>query len=254
MYDLQRASLLERFSAFLLDFILIIMLSVAMFGLLGWILGYDDYAKKIDAKYDEYYAEYGISDDITPEEYEALPEEEKQKYTAADEAITKDEEFNKLFYIFTNLTLIITTFSILIAYVALEFVVPLLFKNGQTVGKKIFAIGVMDTNGVRIKPVALFVRAILGKYTLETMVPVMLLMRVFIFGSGGPLGLIVIAALLVMQIIFMATTRTHLAIHDLLSSTVTVDLPSQMIFDSVEELNEYKKRLAAEKAANSEYF
>lgn len=238
----------------MLDFILIIMLSVAMFGLLGWILKYDDYGTKIDEKYDSYYEQYGIRDDLTEEEYEALPEEEKQKYLDASDAIQKDEEFNKLFYIFTNLTLIISTFSILIAYLVLEFIVPLIFKNGQTIGKKIFAIGVMDTNGVRIKPIALFVRTILGKYTIETMIPVMLILRVLIFGTGGPLGLILIAVLLLMQIIFMATTRTHLAIHDLLASTVTVDLPSQMIFDSVEALNEYKKKLAAEKAENSEYF
>ncbi len=253
MFDLQRASLLKRFSAFLLDFILILMLSVAMFGLLGWILGYEDYGAKIDEKYNSYYEEYGIDNNLSPDEYDALPDEEKQKYLDASAAIEKDEEFNRLFYVFTNLTLIITTFSILIAYVILEFTVPLIFKNGQTIGKKIFAIGVMDINGVRIKPIALFVRTILGKYTIETMIPVMLVLRVIIFGMGGPLGLIIIAALLLMQIIFMATTRTHLAIHDLLSSTVTVDLPSQMIFDSVDALNEYKKRLAAEKAANSEY-
>ena len=254
MYDLQRASLLKRFSAFLLDIILLVMLAVAMFGLLGWILGYNGYAKEIDATYDKYYAEYGISADISEEEYDALPDEEKQKYLDASKALEEDAEFGKLYYTFTNLTLVITTFSILLAYVILELVVPIILKNGQTVGKKIFAIGVMDINGVRIKPIALFVRTILGKYTIETMIPVMLLMRVIIFGSGGPLSLIVIAALILMQIIFMATTRTHLSIHDLLSSTVTVDLPSQMIFDSVEELNEYKKRLAAEKAANSEYF
>lgn len=254
MYDLQKASLLKRFSAFLLDIILLLMLSVAMFGLLSWILGYGNYANEIEETYDRYYAEYGISEDITEEEYNALPDEEKQKYIDASKAIENDDEFYELFYLFTNLTLIITTFSILLSYLIFEFIVPLIFKNGQTIGKKIFAIGVMDTNGVRITPIALFVRAILGKYTIETMVPVMLLMRVILFGMGGPVSLILVAALLLMQIIFMATTRTHLSIHDLLSSTVTVDLPSQMIFDSKEALTEYQKKLAAEKAANAEYF
>lgn len=271
MYDIQRASLLKRFSAFLLDIILLLMLAVAMFGLLSWMLGYNGYSRDLEKIENEYYEKFDIkevvSDDtyealsqeekekvITMAVYEALSEEEKQRYVDASTALQSDEEYNRLYYLFTNLTLIITTFSILLSYLILEFIVPLILKNGQTVGKKIFAIGVMDTNGVRLKPIALFVRTILGKYTIETMVPVMLLMRVIIFGSGGPLSLIVIAALILMQIIFMATTRTHLSIHDLLSSTVTVDLPSQMIFDSVEALNEYKKRLAAEKAANSEYF
>ena len=127
-----------------------------------------------------------------------------------------------------------------------------MFKNGQTIGKKVFALGVMHTNSVRITTLALFVRSILGKYTIETMVPVLLIIRMF-FGSGGILGLIIMLILLIMQIVFMATTKGRLAIHDMLSSTVVVDLPSQRIFNSVDEMTEYKKRLHAERAERAEY-
>ena len=41
-------------------------------------------------------------------------------------------------------------------------------------------------------------------------------------------------------------------IHDKLAGTVTVDLASQMIFDSPEALLEYKKRLHAESTERKE--
>lgn len=252
MYDLQRANFWKRISAYLLDAILLLMLAVGIFGLLSWVFGYQSYADEIQAGYDKYAAEYGIDADISAEDYDALPEEEKQKYIDASEAMQKDERLNYAYMMFMNLTLLITTFSILLSYLLLEFVVPLLFKNGQTIGKKVFALGVMHTNSVRVSPVALFVRSILGKYTIETMVPVLLIIRM-IFGSGGILGLIIMLILAIMQIVFLATTKGRLAIHDMLSSTVVVDLPSQRIFNSADELIEYKKRLHAERAEKADY-
>ena len=52
-------------------------------------------------------------------------------YNAAVAEFAKDEEANYLFNMLFQLTIITITFGILIAYLLLEFVVPLLFKNGQ---------------------------------------------------------------------------------------------------------------------------
>jgi len=48
-------------------------------------------------------------------------------------------------------------------------------------------------------------------------------------------------------------TRNNSAIHDLLAGTVVVDMSSQTIFRSTEELIAYKKRVAAERAARQVY-
>ena len=150
------------------------------------------------------------------------------------------------------MTLIIATFGILLSYAVLEFVVPLILKDGQTVGKKIFGIAVIRTDGVKMSTLQLFVRTVLGKYTIETMIPVLLIVMSMggIIGFYGPL---LIALLTVAQIIIMAVTKNNSLIHDLLANTVTVDKASQLIFDTEEDMIEYKRRVAAEEAAKQPY-
>ena len=98
----------------------------------------------------------------------------------------------------------------------------------------------------------LFVRTVLGKYTIETMIPVLLIVMSMggIIGFYGPL---LIALLTVAQIIIMAVTKNNSLIHDLLANTVTVDKASQLIFDTEEDMIEYKRRVAAEEAAKQPY-
>ena len=136
-------------------------------------------------------------------------------------------------------------FSVLLAYLVLEFLVPLFLKNGQTVGKKIFGIGVMRVDGVRVTPVLMFARSVLGKCTVETLVPVLIVIMI-LFGIMGFFGTMVILALGLFQIILVAATRARTPIHDLLAQTVTVDFASQMIFDTPEDLLAYKTRIHAE--------
>ena len=59
--------------------------------------------------------------------------------------------------------------------------------------------------------------------------------------------------ILILQIVLIAATKTNSAIHDCLASTVTVDLASQMIFNTREEMIAYKEKLHAEKVASTPY-
>ena len=133
-----------------------------------------------------------------------------------------------------------------------EFIIPLKLGNGQTVGKKIFGIAVMRVDSVKISTFQLFVRSVLGKYTIETMMPVMLILMLF-FGVMPLMCLIGIALIALLQIVFVLTSRLRTPIHDMIAGTVTVDLASQMIFDSSEEMTEYKRRVHEEKARHAEY-
>ena len=60
-------------------------------------------------------------------------------------------------------------------------------------------------------------------------------------------------ALLIGQVICVAVTRTRSAIHDLLAGTVVVDIASQKVFASTEDLIAYTKRVHAERAQRQEY-
>ena len=252
IYDLQRASVLKRISAFIFDMILLAILAVGVAFLLSSALGYDAQTEKLDAVYKSYEEQFSVSFDISAEDYAALSEDEKQVYEDAFAALSADGEASYVYTLIINLTMIILTFSILISYLLLEFTVPLLFGNGQTLGKKIFGIGVMRTDGVRLRAPQLFIRTVLGKFTVETMIPVFLIVLVY-FGAMGVIATAVIAVIAITQLVLLFATKTRSQIHDLISATVTVDMASQLIFETADDLIEYKKKLQKEQADKAEY-
>ena len=224
------------------------------------VLGYDAVLGALNMRENEHKQavidEYGISIDISEEEMEALSDEEKAKYEAADKAFGErclaDEIWVELRGLAINLSFWIIGISLLFAFLVLEFAVPLFLRNGRSLGKKIFGIALMQTNGTRVKSVSVFVRSILGKFTVETMIPVYVIVP-FFYGGGNIVGVFVIAAVLVVQIGMMMGTKTNSALHDGLASTVVVDYATQMIFETEEELMEYKKKLAAKIAEERKY-
>ena len=252
MYDLQKANSFKRISAFLFDIIIFAIVAVGCALLITSVAGYDEKLERYQAHYERYETEYGIDLDLTKEEYNTLSEAEKAKYDEADRAFREDERVYLDYRLIFNITLVAISLGILLAFLVLEFAIPIFLRNGQTLGKKIFGIGVMRVDGVRVTPVVLFIRSILGKYTIETMVPIFIIMQL-IFGSLGTVGLGVLLLIVILEAGCVIGTNTNSMIHDLLSQTVTVDMASQMIFDSQEEMIAYKKRLHAELAERAEY-
>lgn len=243
---------MKRASAFLFDFIMRVMLVTGFAVVFSAIFGYDAKVERIEEYYDEYEEIYDIDIDISNAEYTLLPDDVKERYMAAEEAFRSNPEVARLSALILNLTLLISIFGILFAYIALEFVVPLLFGNGQTLGKKMFGIGVMRDDGVKITPAMLFVRSILGKCTIEALVPLAIIMLIFL-GNAGIFGFIALILLAALEIFLMARTKTNSCIHDVLSYSVTVDMASQMIFESEEALVEYKNKLHAEAVDRTDY-
>ena len=258
IYDLQKASLVKRISAFLLDFILISIVAVGAAALFSLILNFD---KTYDIYYDRYELVFESSDGQIREELgidfdwkdgiDSLTAEQKAKYDKyverLSEALNKDEELVTAYNNVIILTLTIVPLSLFIAFLLLEFVVPLILKNGQTVGKKIFGIGVCHTNGVRLKTFSLFVRGVIGKYTIETMVPLFLVLMMFF--RGGITSLIMIGLLLILQLVLLIKTKTRSFIHDVISYSCEVDLASQMIFDTEDDRLTYITQTHSQSAA-----
>lgn len=252
MCDLQKASMWKRISALLFDLIMLGILVVGIAFTMSGLLGYESYSRELSDAYDRYEQQYDVDFDISKEAYEALSPEKRQVYDTAFQALNADGQAMHCYNMMIHLTMVITTVSILLGYLILEFVIPLMLRNGQTLGKKIFGIGVMRTDGVKINTMMLFVRTVLGKYTIETMIPAYVGLMIF-FGTVGLPGTLLVLALLVSQIVLVIATRTNSPIHDLLANTVVIDLPSQMIFDTKEAMIEYKKKLHNEQAARSDY-
>ncbi len=252
IYDIQNASMWKRISAWLFDMIVIAIAAVGFAYLISSALGYDNEIQKIEDAKNQYETQYGIDLNLTAEEINSLSDDIKQKYEDAEKAFQDDKEVNFIYQKLISYTFLIVTFGILFSFIIFEFIIPLIFKNGQTLGKKVFGIAVMRRDGVRITPVLLFTRAILGKYTVETMLPVLVFIMLML-NAIGFMGTVVILIIFGGNLISVAATKNRCAIHDVLSQCICVDMQSQLIFNSPEELIEYKKKLHREEAEKKEY-
>ena len=252
VYDLQKASMWKRISAFLFDGILLSVITVLIAWGLSALLGYDGYNQIVNDSYEKYSQEFQVDLRMTLTEYEALSPEETQRVDDAFAALNADAKALRAHQMMLQLSVLIVSLGFFFAYVVWEFFIPLKLGDGQTAGKKIFGLGLMKTDGTRVHGPTLFIRAILGKYTIETMIPVLILLMIY-WGTIGVVGPVVILLILVTEIIVMVATRTNSLIHDLLANTVAIDEASQKIFETPEELAAFKAEIAAEEAKREKY-
>lgn len=250
--DLQKAGLGKRFIAAIFDGILLSIIAVGLAALLSSAFGYDGYMNSVNKAYAKYESEYGIEFQITENQYNELSEQKRADYDAAYKALTEDESVTYAYNMLINLTLLIMTLSILVAVIVVDFAVPLFFKNGQTLGKKIFGIALMHTDGIQVSPIQLFARTVLGKFAFELIIPLNVIMMIF-FNFIGITGALILLILLIAEIICLAVTRTNSFLHDAIAGTVAVDFSSQKIFKNREELIEHTKALHLERAERSTY-
>lgn len=249
-YDFQRASMLKRAPAWLLDIILLVTLASGLLFAWSHVFSVAPHVEELTAKIDTYEKEFGGSLNPVGQNYDKMTEEEKAAANEIsmkiDAALNQDERAMWLLETIATNIFAMLSLSVACAYLILEFLIPLWLKNGQTIGKKCFGVALMRKDGITVTPFMVFVRTILGKCTIETMIPILLVVMMLLMPNG--MTLLLLAAMMLAQIIIPVATRNKTAIHDLMACTVAVDLSSQMIFDSVEAMEEYHAKIHVEKA------
>ena len=134
MLDLQRASMWKRLSAALFDSIILFTVIVGMALLLSTVFNYDGYVIRLNELEQKYGEEFGVDLDITAEEMKELSEEERKVYEAADQAFAADPDVVYTYNMMLSMAVVIVTFSILLGFLLMEFLVPLLWGIGQSFG------------------------------------------------------------------------------------------------------------------------
>ena len=218
----QKAITWKRVSAFLVDAAVLVVLAIGFGVLLSNIFGFATYNEAVQAAYMRYEEVYDTSFELTQADYEAMTQEERDRYDQAYEALIADQEAMYAYNMTIKLTLGVTTLSILITVILLELVGPLLLGNGQTLGKKMLGLSVMRTDGTSLAISQLLIRTLVGKYIIEIMIPVLLVVLLF-FNIIGLGGLIVAGGIVLLQVISMWISKTNAAIHDRLAGTVVVE-------------------------------
>jgi uncharacterized RDD family membrane protein YckC len=110
----------------------------------------------------------------------------------------------------------------------------------------------MRTDGIKVNGPLMFIRTILGKFTIETMIPVLILIMIS-FNSIGIVGILILGLILLLQVVLLIATHTNSMIHDVLAKTVVVDMASQMIFETEQALIDYKKKVHEEQVSRQTY-
>lgn len=248
--DLQKAGLWKRTAAWMFDSILTVILAVGLGAVLSAVLGYDAVSARVEQAYARYESQYGVVFELTRETYEAMTEAELQNYGAAYEALISDGQAMADYNLMLNLTLVIISLAALLAVLVIELAVPLYFDNGQTLGKKIFGLAVMRIDSVKMNHMQLFARTILGRYTIDIMVPVYGALMLF-WGSLNIYLTMLLLGLGLVQVLLPLINRAGCCLHDVLAGTVVVDYSSQMIFRTPEDRDAYRKKIAADRVARS---
>ena len=256
-FSLQKANTFKRISAWLFDAVMCLVLATGVLSVMSGLLHYDEQSDKLNEYYQQIWTQYEFDNqvelDLEDEAYNALSPEGKavldEHLNNVNEAIIDNENVQRLHTVIINYTFLMITISLLVVDVAWHFIIPMILHDGRTLGKKIFGLGVMRTNGLKLSNPVLFVRSVLGLFTMETMVPVLFGLMIY-FGMLGMVGVIATILLFVLEVIVMATTPTHSSIHCLLSDTVVVDFASQRIFQTQEDLDEFLTAQRLEEAQN----
>lgn len=189
----------------------------------------------------------------------ATIDEETSKYVIAGDIEDQLIALEELFYANPDVMAIAkektfadfvkTAISTFLAQLLVYLVIPLVFKNGQTLGKIIGRVGVIGANGLKVKPLNIILRFLIGIFLVETLATIVLYSISELFG---------ILVLLLSSALVLITTKSR-AIHDLIGGTVVVDMNSQYIIDTMEEkilaqreeYKEYNNNQKNKKAANS---
>ena len=93
--------------------------------------------------------------------------------------------------------------GIAISLFVLEFIVPLILKNGQTIGMKFFKIALISKNNLAITNTQLFARCVIGKIAILGVIPVLSLLYIFLNAGGGLFGTSLLLIVIIVQIVML---------------------------------------------------
>lgn len=227
MLEIKKAGLVKRGIAALVDLILIAALCIGVGFVVSPMTNYDEKMQEYEELIDEYTEKYGIDTELTQEQFDKMTEEERDAYNKrveeANAALNEDEDALELRYDIIVLFLFNVTVGILVAYLALDFAVPLLFGNGQTIGKKLFGIGIVSFSGNRINIIQLLVNSGIKGVSLW-LVPAMYCFALMDLGVSVVHVRYAIALLCLINIICFLATKNRLWLHNAISRTVCADV------------------------------
>ena len=121
--------------------------------------------------------------------------------------------------------------SILIAGILSYIVMPLIFKNGQTVGKKVFGLGLANSDGYKLSNSRLLMR-FLPFAVVDISLFFMILVNLY-------LVLLIVLIIFLVSFALAMSSPKRMSLHDITGRTIVVDLKTSTLFETIDQEEEF---------------
>ena len=138
-------------------------------------------------------------------------------------------DYNKYALYGVTLPLVV---AIIVTFMIFYFVIPLIFKNGETIGKKVMHVCLVNKLGYQYKRIQLLPRVLFP----------MLLTTIIVFFAGFSMWAFAgVSVVLLISFIFTIFTKDNKAIHDFFAGTLVVDAKQSTWFKDANEEEKAEK-------------
>lgn len=155
----------------------------------------------------------------------------RPKYQNAYEHLTEQEFFHSVRVRVNFYTGVSVTIPLFISGLICYTLIPLFFKYGSTLGKRLMGLGLANKDGYAYKKIQL-----LPRFIPTTLV---LLFMTFVHELNLMTMTMIVLAILLASVATMIATPKHMALHDLTALTMVIDYKESIIFNNSFEELEY---------------
>lgn len=240
LYKPTLAKITNRLAAFLIDAIILVILMTGLLYLISVIYDFDShYQIMIQEQIKEGYLIY--NEEI--KDYVTISPDASNYETVVENVSNNSLLMENLFFV-NSFSVNAPLAALAISLFITEFIVPLFIGNGQTIGMKCFNIALLSNNYIKIKPMQLFARCVLGKIAVLGIIPLLAILYIFLNYSGGLLGSLIVIIIFGAQLICLLKTKNKTGIQDLIANVFPVDSSETIFYRTVKELDDANRQLS----------
>lgn len=233
-----KPKIVNRLAAFLIDAVLFVILFTGVLYLTSLIFDFDSHYAILQEEYKK--VGYLILNAET-EKYEFLSPD-APNFKEISQLVTENKIIMEELFFVNSFSVKAPLAATAIVLFITEFIIPIFLKNGQTLGMKIFGIGLLSTNGLAISPIQLFARCFIGKIAVLGIIPVLGILYIFLNYSGGLLGSLMVLIIYGTNLVLLVKSKNNTGIQDFISNVIPVDAKETIFYKTKKDFEEANKR------------
>lgn len=239
LFKVCKPKTIHRLAAFLIDAIVFVILFTGVLYLISLIMDFDAHYALLQEEYKK--VGYLIFNE-EKEKWEFLTST-APNYEEVTKLVTENKVIMEELFFVNSFSVKSPLIAIAIVLLVVEFIIPLILRNGQTIGMKVFSIGLISNTGIAISPIQLFARCFIGKMAVLGIIPALGILYIFLNYSGGLLGSLIVLVIYGINLFLLIRSKNNTGIQDLIANVIPVDAKETIFYRTMKEFNEANKNI-----------